>query len=102
VLVALNALVRITGPDGSRSVPAEKFFTLPSTDFTRENVLKGGESVTEIVLPPQPRGARGTYRKVRARGSWDFALTGAAVAATIHDRTVERARIVLFGVAPAP
>ncbi|HVN33169.1 MAG TPA: xanthine dehydrogenase family protein subunit M [Thermoanaerobaculaceae bacterium] len=101
-LVALEALVRITGPDGSRSVTAEKFFFLPSIDFTRENVLKGGEIVTEIVLPPQPRGARGTYRKVRARGSWDFALTGAAVAATIRDRTVERARIVLSGVAPAP
>ncbi|HEX9977324.1 MAG TPA: FAD binding domain-containing protein, partial [Acidimicrobiia bacterium] len=28
-LVALEAVVRITGPNGSRSVPAEKFFILP-------------------------------------------------------------------------
>lgn len=101
-LVALEALVRIVGPSGSRSVPAEKFFILPTTDFTRENVLTTGEIVTEIVLPPQPRGTRGVYRKVRARGSWDFALTGAAVVATVAGGTVERARIVLSGVAPAP
>jgi xanthine dehydrogenase YagS FAD-binding subunit len=101
-LVALEALVRITGPNGLRSVPAEKFFILPTTDFTRENVLTAGEIVTEVVLPPQPRGCRGTYRKVRARGSWDFALTGAAVVATVAGGTVERARIVLSGVAPAP
>jgi len=101
-LVALEAVVRIAGPDGARSVPAEKFFILPSTDYTRENVLKTGEVVTEIVLPAQTRGTRGTYRKVRARGSWDFALAGAALVATVADGNVESARIVLSGVAPAP
>lgn len=101
-LVALEAVVRIVGPDGARSVPAEKFFILPGTDYTRENVLVQGEVVTEIAIPPQPRGTRGIYRKVRARGSWDFALTGAAVVVTVAGRTVERARIVLSGVAPAP
>jgi len=101
-LVALEAGVRIVGPDGARSVPAEKFFILPGTDYTRENVLVKGEVVTEIVIPPQPRGTRGTYRKVRARGSWDFALTGAAVVARVAGGNVERARIVLSGVAPAP
>ena len=101
-LVALEAIVRIIGPNGPRSVPAERFFVLPETDYTRENVLTNGEIVTEVVLPPQPPGARGTYRKVRARGSWDFALTGAAVVATLTGATVERARIVLSGVAPTP
>jgi len=101
-LVALEAVVRIVGPDGARSVPAEKFFILPGTDHTRENVLVKGEVVTEIVLPPQPRGTRGTYRKLRARGSWDFALTGAAVVVTVAGGNVERARIVFSGVAPAP
>ena len=101
-LVALEAVVRITGANGSRSVPAEKFFILPSTDYTRENVLTPGEIVTEIVVPPQPRGGRVTYRKVRARGSWDFALAGVAVVLTRSNARIERARIVLSGVAPAP
>ena len=101
-LVALDAIVRITGPNGSRSVPAERFFVLPETDYTRENVLTSGEIVTEVVLPPQARGTRGTYRKVRARGSWDFALAGAAVVATVSEGRVDRARIVLSGAAPSP
>jgi xanthine dehydrogenase YagS FAD-binding subunit len=101
-MVALEGIIRIAGPDGPRSVPAEKFFVLPSTDFTRETVLVPGEVVTEIVLPAQPRGTRGTYRKVRARGSWDFALAGAAVVVTVAEGRVGRARIVLSGAAPTP
>ena len=101
-LVALEATVRIVGPTGARSVPAEAFFIPPSKDYTRETVLGPGEIVTEIVLPAQPSGTRGTYRKVRARGAWDFALAGAAVVLTLADGRVERARIVLSGVAPVP
>jgi len=101
-LVALDALVRIAGPAGTRSVPAAEFFVLPSVDVTRETVLKPGELVTEVVLPAPAGEARGTYRKVRARGAWDFALAGAAVTATLAGGRVERARIVLSGVAPVP
>ncbi|MBZ5589984.1 MAG: xanthine dehydrogenase family protein subunit M [Acidobacteriia bacterium] len=101
-LVALEALVRISGPAGARSVSAETFFVPPSKDYTRETVLGPGEIVTEVVLPAQPRGTRGSYRKVRARGAWDFALAGAAVVATLTDGRVTRARIVLSGVAPIP
>ncbi len=101
-LVALDALVRIAGPAGARSVPVAEFFVPPAKDYTRETVLAAGELVTEVVLPAPPRGARGTYRKVRARGAWDFALAGAAVAAQLADGRVENARIVLSGVAPVP
>ncbi len=101
-LVALGATVRVTGKDGSRSIPAEKFFVGPETDYTRETVLAPSELVTEIVLPPQPPGTRSTYRKVRARGAWDFALAGAAVVATVAGGRVTRARIVLSGAAPVP
>jgi len=101
-LVALDALVRIAGPAGTRSVPAAEFFVLPSVDVTRETVLRPGELVTEVVLPAPAGEARGTYRKVRARGAWDFALAGAAVTATLAGGRVERARVVLSGVAPVP
>jgi xanthine dehydrogenase YagS FAD-binding subunit len=101
-LVALEATIRATGPNGDRSVPAAQFFILPSTDYARENVLQPGEVVTEIVLPAQLRGTRGAYRKVRARGAWDFALAGAAVVATVTEGRVDRARIVLSAAAPAP
>ncbi len=101
-LVALDARVRIAGPAGSRIVPLESFFVLPAQDFTRETVLEPGEIVAEVLLPPPRPGERSAFRKVRARGAWDFALVGAAVAVTVRDGSVTDARIVLAGVAPVP
>ncbi len=101
-LVALDALVRVVGSGGARSVPVAEFFVPPSKDYTRETVLAPGELVTEIVLPAPTSGTRGAYRKVRARGAWDFALAGAAVAVVLTDGRVDRARVVLSGVAPVP
>ncbi len=101
-LVALDAVIRVVGPSGARSVPASEFFVPPAKDYTRETALADGEIVTEVALPAQPRGTRGTYHKVRARGAWDFALAGAAVTVTLSGGRVEHARIVLAGVAPVP
>jgi xanthine dehydrogenase YagS FAD-binding subunit len=101
-LVALDAQIRIAGPRGKRSVRAESFFVLPAKDPTRETVLDPGEIVTEVLLPPMPR-VRSSYRKVRARGAWDFALAGVALAVKLnHDQVVEWVRVVLSGVAPIP
>jgi xanthine dehydrogenase YagS FAD-binding subunit len=100
-LVAFDASVRITGPKGSRTVPVEKFHVLPRTDVRRETVLEPGEIVTEIVLPPA-RGLLSSYRKVRARASWDFALAGIALALRLKDGVVADARTVLSGAAPVP
>ncbi len=101
-LVALQALARITGPDGSRVVPVEGFHVPPSVDPRRETVLEPGELVTEIVLPAPAAGMVSSYRKVRARGSWDFALAGVALALVIDGSRVREARVVLSGAAPVP
>ena len=101
-LVALGARVRIASPGGTRLVPISSFFVLPSKSVTRETILERNEVVTEILLPPAEAGLRSSYRKVRGRGAWDFALAGVALALVVHDGTVQRARIVLSGVAPAP
>jgi xanthine dehydrogenase YagS FAD-binding subunit len=101
-LLALDATVRIAGPDGSRTVPMAEFFVLPGTDVERETVLQRGEIVTEIVLPqPQP-GQRSAYRKIRGRGAWDFALAGMALSLVMTDGRVADARVVLSGAAPIP
>jgi xanthine dehydrogenase YagS FAD-binding subunit len=39
---------------------------------------------------------------VRERGAFDFALAGAALVVSMSGDTVQRARIVLSGVAPVP
>ena len=101
-LVALGASIRLQGARESRLVPAEAFFVGPDKDVTRETVVDPGEIVTEILLPAPRPGTKSTYRKVRARGAWDFALAGAAVALAVKEGKVESARIVLSGVAPVP
>lgn len=101
-LIALGASIRIQGARGNRLVPADAFFVGPDRDLTRETVVNAGEIVTEILLPAPRSGTKSTYRKVRARGAWDFALAGAAVALTMRDGKIETARIVLSGVAPIP
>jgi len=101
-LVALQASVKVAGPKGPRSLPVEKLFVLPAVDHTRETVLGPGEIVTEIHLPPPLPGGKGLYRKVRARGAWDFALGGVALALSVKDGKVASARVVLSGVAPVP
>ena len=100
-LMALNAKLTITGSAGNRTIPIESFFVPPSTDVTRENILKPGEILTSISVPAAIEGTRSVYRKVRERASWDFALAGVA----IHMGPGEKAdvpRVVLSGVAPVP
>jgi len=101
-LVALDAVVRISGTKGSREVKLEDFFVLPSEDVTRETVLQPDEILTEVILPPPPPGLRSSYRKVRARRSWDFALASVALALQFEGDVVNAARVVLGGAAPVP
>jgi xanthine dehydrogenase YagS FAD-binding subunit len=101
-LVALGAVLRVVGPGGTRTVPVEALHVLPSVDPRRETVLEPGEVLTEVVLPPPAPGLRSTYRKVRARASWDFALVGAALALRLAGDVVREARVAFSGVAPVP
>ncbi len=102
VLAALEARVGVTGPQGARMVKVEEFFVLPAVDPTRETVIGPDEMVTEILIPTPPPGLKSSYRKIRARRSWDFALTGVALALTFDGVRVAKSRIFLSGVAPVP
>ncbi len=101
-LMAYGATVHTAGPGGNRSISLGNFFVLPAQDVTREIVLEPGEIVTEIVLPPPLQGMKSSYRKVRARRSWDFAIAGVALALQFKGDIVSNARIVLSGAAPVP
>jgi xanthine dehydrogenase YagS FAD-binding subunit len=101
-LVALQASVMIAGPNGQRTVAVEDFHMPPSVDYTRETVLEPAEIVTEIVLPSPAEGLRSSYRKVRARRAWDFALAGVALAVEFSGDRVTDSRVVLSGAAPVP
>jgi xanthine dehydrogenase YagS FAD-binding subunit len=101
-LAALGALAHVQGPQGARTVPLDRFFVPPDKDVRRETVLEPGEILTKLLLPKPAAGTRSTYRKVRARASFDFALVGAAIALQVQGGQVARARVVFSGIAPVP
>ncbi len=101
-LVALDAVVHIAGPRGTRTVPIDAFHIAPRDNAQRETVLETNEIVTELTLPQPAPGQRSSYRKVRARGAWDFALAGVALALRFDGDRVDGGRVVLSGAAPVP
>jgi xanthine dehydrogenase YagS FAD-binding subunit len=101
-LLALKARLRLFGPRGGRVVAADKFFVAPAVNPRRETILEPGEILTEILLPKPVKGLRSSYRKIRARASWDFALAGLALALRFEEGRVGEARVVLSGAAPVP
>ncbi len=101
-LVAFEAVARIVGSGGSRTVPLEKFFVPPGEDVHKETVLEPNEILTDVLLPPPGQGLKSSYRKVRGRQSWDFALAGMALAIRFSGKKVEQAHVVLSGAAPVP
>src|SRR6267143_3310786 len=101
-LVALEAVVRIHGAAGSRDIPIADFHLPPGATPQRETVLQPGDLVTHIVLPAPAPGSRSTYLKLRDRASYEFALTSAAVVATVESGHIQRVRIAMGGVGTKP
>lgn len=101
-LVAFEAMVRVSGPGGSRLVPIAKFHVPPGENVQKETILKPNEIVQEILLPPAKEKLHSSYRKVRARRSWDFALASVALVLQLDGGKIARARVVFGGAAPVP
>ena len=101
-LAALDATVRLSGPGGERAVAFGDLHRLPGGTPEVETVLHPGELITAIDLPPLPTDMRSTYRKVRDRASYAFALISVAAALRIEDGVVADVRLALGGVAHRP
>ncbi len=101
-LVALDATVRLMGPSGERSVPIGDFHRLPGDTPQFDTVIRQGELITAVDLPPSSFGARSHYLKVRDRASYAFALVSVAAALDLQGGTVRDLRLVLGGVAHKP
>ncbi len=102
-LAMLDAVIHLAGPDGERSVPLADFHALPNSTPQVETVLKPGELITGVELPPPSNAVtRSEYRKVRDRSSYAFALISVAGGLALADGRVSEARIALGGVAAKP
>ena len=103
-LAAIGAEVHVTGRDGERTIPIPGLHRLPGDEPSRDTVLEPGELITALEVEPlaPALAARSTYRKVRDRASFSFAVVSAAVAVEVADGMVRDCRIALGAVAHGP
>jgi xanthine dehydrogenase YagS FAD-binding subunit len=101
-MVALDAVIRVAGPNGERRILAGEFHRLPGDTPHIETALAPGELITWVDLPPLPAGMNSAYLKVRDRASYEFALASAAVGLHVEGGTIRAARIALGGIATRP
>lgn len=99
---ALDAAVLVRGVEGEHALPIDEFYRLPGDAPDRDTELDHGDLITEVYLPPLAFARRSTYRKVRDRASYAFALVSVAAALDVTDGTVRDVRIALGGVAHKP
>jgi xanthine dehydrogenase YagS FAD-binding subunit len=99
---ALDAKVETAMPDGSaRAIPLAQFYRLPGNTPQLETVLKPGQIITAVTLPPSPKGTQ-IYRKVRDRASYAFALVSVAAIVEMAGEKIHAARFAFGGLAPQP
>ncbi len=101
-LSALEAQVELLEPNRStRLVAIDDFYCAPGTTPHIETVLRPGEMITAVILPPPPPG-RQRYRKVRDRASYEFALVSVAAIVAIDRDIITAARVSFGAVAHKP
>jgi xanthine dehydrogenase YagS FAD-binding subunit len=101
-LAALDAIVHLRSARGERSLPFTELHRLPGDRPDIETLLEPGELIVAVELPPSAAAARSTYRKVRDRASYAFALVSVAAALDVEAGIVRDVRLALGGVAHKP
>jgi carbon-monoxide dehydrogenase medium subunit len=92
--ILLDARIVLTGPAGTRTVPAAGFF-----EGYYSTTAEPDEMITELRFPePAPTAALTEF----AQRQGDFAVVAAAVSADVADGICRAGRVVLGGVGPRP
>ena len=92
-LLAYGATVIASGPDATRSIPVEEFFTGPGT-----TVLRRGEIVTAVELPIPPTVLGSAFARVTRRRGVDLASVSVVCTVDVSGR----ARFGFGAVGPTP
>ena len=104
-LTALDAVVVVLSPGGERRIPVEDLHRLPGARPDVDTVLDHGDLIVAVELPAPPSG-RSTYRKIRDRASYAFALVSVAAVIDVDDSgpdpTIRDVALALGGVAHKP
>lgn len=102
-LAALDAVVHLEGPDGRRTLDLTALHRLPGDTPQIETQLARDDLITAVELPSNAFANRSSYRKVRDRASYAFALVSLAAALEMgDDGMIADVRLALGGVAHKP
>jgi len=101
-LVALDAVILVSGPKGERKIQMADFHRLPGLHPELDSTLDKKEIITGIVIPDNNFAAHTTYLKVRDRASYAFALISVAVALEMEGTMIKDVRVAMGGVAHKP
>jgi carbon-monoxide dehydrogenase medium subunit len=98
-LIVLKARVSLESLKGKREVPLEDFFKGPGS-----TVMKKGEMITSIQVPPMSPGSGAAYLKIGRRAGVDLALVGVAGLLVLSGkgRDVKEAGLAVASCAPVP
>ena len=98
VLIALDAQIKLIGPEGERSLPLKKLYT---QEGKKSLSLRKGEILREILIPP-PSG-KTLYLKWRLRDSLEFPIVSLALRMEKgKDGRVQGGRIIFSAVGSGP
>lgn len=98
-LLCLGAELEVIGPKGVRRLPLKDLYSGVGDAHLK---LDSNEMLLRIRLPEASAGWKGSYMKLRIRGSIDYPLAGVAVAFKKNGGPVEAARVAVTAVNPAP
>ncbi|WP_207838725.1 FAD binding domain-containing protein [Williamsia soli] len=101
-MAVLEPQLEILGPAGRRFVPYDALYRLPGDHPELDTTLERDDLVLSVAIPALQAARTSTYRKVRDRASFAFALVSVAAVLEVHDGVVSAARIALGGVAHKP
>jgi carbon-monoxide dehydrogenase medium subunit len=95
-ILALNGRAKLVSLEGERTLALEDFFK-----GVNKTSLAKNEILTEIQIPPIPKGAGSAFLKITRVGA-DISKLSCAVAVERHGETCRSIQIVLGAVAPVP
>ena len=101
-LIAVDARVACTHPDGDRVLAAADLYRAPKRGQISDTALRPGELITHVQLTPSALARNSIYLEMRERRSFDFAVAGVAAALHVEGGTVKAARIGIGAIAPLP
>jgi len=99
VLLAMDASIRLLGPEGSRELKLRDLYQFNGMDHLK---IEPGELLTHILVPAPAPGFRGVYLKLRRRDSIDFPQLGLAAIGTFSSDVMTSLEMVVGAVNPQP